>query len=46
MDAFLATNSFTEKQVGPAMGAFINAHGAQVDKAKANELLRRKLAGK
>ena len=45
VDAFLATNSFTEKQVGPAMGAFIKAHGAQVDKDKANELLRRKLAG-
>ncbi|MGB7157602.1 MAG: GatB/YqeY domain-containing protein [Tepidisphaeraceae bacterium] len=46
VDAFLAKNSFTEKQVGQAMGAFIKAHGAQVDKAKANELLRQKLAGK
>jgi uncharacterized protein YqeY len=46
VDEFLAKNSFTEKQVGQAMGAFIKAHGAQVDKAKANELLRKKLAGK
>ncbi len=46
VEEFLAKNSFTEKQVGQAMGAFIKAHGAQVDKARANELLRQKLAGK
>jgi uncharacterized protein YqeY len=46
VDEFLANNSFTEKQVGQAMGAFIKAHGAQADKAKANELLRQKLQGK
>jgi len=46
VDEFVAANSFTEKQVGQAMGAFIKAHGANVDKAKANELLRQKLAGK
>ena len=46
VDEFLSKNSFTEKQMGQAMGAFIKAHGAQVDKAKANELLRQKLAGK
>jgi len=46
VDEFLSKNSFTEKQVGQAMGAFIKAHGAQVDKARANELLRQKLAGK
>ncbi len=47
VDEFLAANSFTEKQVGQAMGAFMKAHGGgNVDKAKANELLRRKLAGK
>ena len=46
VDEFLAKNSFTEKQMGQAMGAFIKAHGANVDKAKANELLRQKLAGK
>ena len=46
VDEFLSKNSFTEKQMGQAMGAFIKAHGAQVDKAKANELLRQKLQGK
>ena len=46
VDEFLSKHSFTEKQMGQAMGAFIKAHGAQVDKAKANELLRQKLAGK
>ena len=46
VEEFLAKNRFTEKQMGQAMGAFIKAHGAQVDKAKANELLRQKLAGK
>ena len=46
VDEFLSKNSFTEKQMGQAMGAFIKQHGANVDKAKANELLRRKLAGK
>ena len=46
VDDFLSKNSFTEKQMGQAMGAFIKAHGAQVDKAKANELLRQKLAGR
>jgi len=46
VDAFLAKNSFTEKQMGQATGAFMKAHGVAVDKAKANELLRQKLAGK
>ena len=46
VDEFVAANSFTEKQMGQAMGAFIKAHGASIDKAKANELLRQKLAGK
>ncbi len=46
VDAFLAQHTFTEKQVGQAVGAFMKAHGTQVDKAKANELLRQKLAGK
>ncbi len=43
---FLSKNTFTEKQVGQAMGAFIKAHGAEVDKARANELLRQKLSGR
>lgn len=46
VDEFLAQSSFTEKQVGQAVGMFIKAHGAQVDKSRANELLRQKLAGK
>ena len=46
VEEFLAGHNFTEKQVGQAMGAFIKAHGAQVDKARANELLRQKLTGK
>jgi uncharacterized protein YqeY len=46
VDEFLARNAFTEKQIGQAMGALVKTHGAAIDKAKANELLRRKLAGK
>jgi uncharacterized protein YqeY len=43
---FLSANSFTEKQVGQAMGAFMKAHGAEVDPAAANAALRKHLAGK
>lgn len=43
---FLASNSFTEKQFGQAMGMFMKAHGAQVDPAVANQLLKQGLAGK
>ena len=46
IDAFLAGQSFTERQVGQAMGAFMKAHGAQVDPGVANPILRKKLAGK
>jgi uncharacterized protein YqeY len=46
VDEFLAKNSFTEKQFGQAMGAFMKAHGAGVDPAAANQLLKNKLAGK
>ena len=46
VDAFLAGKAFTEKQVGQAMGAFLKAHGGQVDGAIANQVLRRKLAGR
>src|SRR5579862_2625259 len=35
---FLAANTFTEKQVGQAMGAFMKAHGTNVDPAMANQL--------
>ena len=46
VDEFLAKNSFTEKDFGRAMGAFMKAHGGQVDAAQANQLLKKKLAGK
>jgi uncharacterized protein YqeY len=46
VDAFLATNTFTEKQVGQATGAFMKAHGGQVDAGTASQILRKRLAGK
>lgn len=46
VDEFLAKQSFTEKQFGQAMGAFMKAHGGQVDAGTANQLLKQKLAGK
>ena len=46
VDEFLAKNSFTERQVGQAMGAFMKAHGSQVDAGQANQLIRQKLTGK
>ena len=46
VDEFLAKQSYTEKQVGQAMGAFMKAHGGQVDPGAANQLIRQKLAGK
>ncbi len=46
VDAFLAGKTFTEKQLGQAMGQFMKAHGSQVDPGVANPLLKAKLAGK
>src|SRR5436190_19919843 len=46
VDDFLAKNSFTEKDFGRAMGAFMKAHGGNVDAGQANQLLKKKLAGK
>jgi uncharacterized protein YqeY len=46
VDEFLSKNSFTEKEVGKAMGAFMKAHGGQVEASIVNPLLRQKLAGK
>lgn len=43
VDEFLAKGSYTDKQVGQAMGAFMKAHGANVDPAVANKLIREKL---
>ena len=46
VDEFLAKNSFTERQFGQAMGAFMKAHGGAVDAGQANAILKKKLAGK
>ena len=46
VDEFLAKGNFTEKQFGQAMGQFMKAHGASVDPGQANQLLKKKLAGK
>ena len=46
VDEFLSKNAFTEKDFGRAMGAFMKAHGAGVDPGQANQLLKKKLAGK
>ena len=46
MEEFLAKNAFTEKDFGRAMGAFMKAHGGNVDAGMANQLLKKKLAGK
>ena len=46
VNEFLATNPFTEKQFGQAMGAFMKANAGSVDPALANQLLRTALAGK
>jgi uncharacterized protein YqeY len=43
---FVAKNSFTEKQLGQAMGAFMKAHGPQVEASVVNPILKRMLAGK
>ncbi|MFI5378250.1 MAG: GatB/YqeY domain-containing protein [Tepidisphaerales bacterium] len=43
---FLAANSFTEKQLGQAMGMFMKQHGQLVEAAAVNALLKQKLAGK
>ncbi len=46
VEAFIAANHFTEKQMGQAMGAFMKAHGKEVDPAMANAALKKALAGK
>lgn len=46
VDQFLDKNTFTEKQVGQAMGQFMKAHGGQVDAGLANKLIKEKLTGK
>ena len=46
VDAFVASNTFTEKQFGQAMGMFMKAHGANLEAGIASKLLKAKLAGK
>jgi uncharacterized protein YqeY len=46
IDQFLSKNTFTEKQTGQATGAFMKAHGANVEPGTASSLIRQKLAGK
>ncbi len=46
VDAFLAANTFTEKQSGQAIGGFMKANGTTVDAGIASKLIRVKLAGK
>ena len=46
VEAFLAQNAFTEKQMGQAMGQFMKAHGANVDPALANPAIKKRLTGK
>lgn len=46
VEQFLSRHTFTEKQFGQAMGAFMREHGQQVDPGAANQLLKQKLAGR
>ena len=45
VEAFLGQNTFTEKQMGQAMGSFMKAHGSQVDPALANAAIKKRLTG-
>lgn len=46
VEQFLSHNTYTEKQLGQAMGAFMKAYGGQVDPAAANVLLKQRLTGR
>jgi uncharacterized protein YqeY len=46
VEEFLSHNTFTEKQLGQAMGAFMKVYGGQVDAGAANALLKQRLTGK
>ena len=46
VDEFLAKNSFSEKQLGQAMGMFMKQNAGKVDAGAANALLKQKLTGK
>ncbi len=43
VDAFLAHNTFTSKQFGQAMGAFMKQHGQEVEPAVVSQILKKKL---
>lgn len=43
VEAFLAANSFGPDKMGQAIGAFMKAHGQDVDPAVASGLIRKKL---
>ncbi|HSI35058.1 MAG: GatB/YqeY domain-containing protein [Phycisphaerae bacterium] len=46
VEAFLATNAFTEKQMGQAMGMFMKQQGSNIDPGLANAAIKKGLAGK
>jgi uncharacterized protein len=46
VDAFLAQNAFTEKDIGKATGMFMKANAGNVDASVVNPILKSKLAGK
>ena len=46
VEQFLSHNTYTEKQLGQAMGAFMKVYGGQVDAGAANALLKQRLTGK
>ncbi len=46
IDDFLSKNTFTEKQMGQAMGMFMKQHGSNVDPGTVNQLIKQKLSGK
>ena len=43
VDAFVAENSYTMKDMGKAMGAFMKQHGANVEAGTVNKLLKERL---
>ena len=45
VDAFLVGKTFTDKQLGQAMGAFMKAHGQNVDAGVANQVLKKRITG-
>lgn len=46
VDAFLAANTFAEKDAGRATGAFMKQHGGNVEASLVAPLIKAKLAGK